>query len=308
MMQKRLVSLMLAAIMTLFVLTSCGNSGKNDTPNTDTAQPSQASSTADTASSDEPSGYAPISEITIIFNGDSISASEENLGVQIGGSTVTLRAAGKYILTGTLNDGAVIVEAAKTDKVELVLDGVNITNSTSAPVYIKSCDKVTLTLADGSENHLTDAVNYRLPYGEDKPNACLYSSEDIDIEGTGSLTVIGNYNNGIGSKNDIDIEGGIIEVRAVNNAIKGNDSVSILGGTVTVTGADDGIKSDTETDPSKGFVRIEGGEISIKADDDAIQAYTSVSITGGKVTANAGGKAVNCDGNVTLAEGILTEN
>lgn len=307
-MQKRLISLMLAALLTLFALASCGDGGKTDTNDTDGTQNESETDTFADTSVGEPDLYASVSDLKITFNGNSISVNEDDLGVQIDGNTVTLRASGKYTFSGTLDDGSIIVEAAKTDKVELVFDGVNITNSKSAPLYIKSCDKVTIILADGSENILTDAAKYELPYGEDKPNACLYSSEDIDFEGAGTLIVNGNYNNGIGSKNDIDIECGIIEVRAVNNAIKGNDSVSILGGTVRIIGADDGIKSDTETDPSKGFVRIEGGEVEITADDDAIQAYTSVSITGGKVITNAGGNAVNCDGSVTLAEGILTEN
>ncbi len=306
-MKKRIIAIFLCLVMTAFVFSSCGD-GKNDPADAKT----ETNGTSDTAKppveTENSNIAAPAGEIRITFDGGSISADNPHEAVEINGSTVKVKAAGRYVFSGTLDDGAIIVEAAKTDKVELVLEGVNITNSKSAPLYIMSCDKAKIILSDGSENFLTDAVNYVFENGEDKPNACLYSSEDIDFEGEGSLTVIGNYNNGIGSKNDIDIESGIIKVRAVNNGIKGNDSVSIFGGVVTIEGADDGIKSDNEIDPEKGFVRIDGGEVFVAADDDAIQAYSSVEVNGGSLITNAGGKAINCDGSVTLAEGVLTEN
>ncbi len=303
-MTKKIICLILAALMSLLVLASCG--GNEGTPESE--ESTDMVNQQNNAGGSESVTYPPVSGLTITLEGDKITSSEDNPGIEIRGTTATLKAGGDYTLTGKLNDGKIIVDAPKTEIVELILKNAEITCLNNAPIYVKGCDKVKIILADGTVNTLTDGVKYELPLGEDKPNACLYSSEDIDFEGTGTLIVNGNYNNGIGSKNDIDIESGIIEVSAPNNAIKGNDSVTILGGTVRITGADDAIKSDTEDDPSKGFVSIEGGEVAITADDDAIQAYTSISITGGSVTTNVGGKSVNCDGNITLAEGILTEN
>lgn len=302
MMKKRVFSFLLfmAVLTAALTLTSCKDNRKafeNDTKNT----------TASHTDKENAPDIGVNSDLEITFEGDSINAGGSS-AVLIDGSTVRIKAGGRYILAGTLHDGSVIVDAPKNEKVELVLNGVSIKCSKSAPLYIMSCDKVKIISAEGSINEFSDSVNYKLPDGEDKPNACIYSSEDIDFEGSGTIIVNGNYNNGIGSKNDIDIESGIIEVSAVNNAIKGNDSVSIMGGVVRITGSDDGIKSDNETDANKGFVRIENGAIEITADDDAIQAHSSVSITGGTITTNVGGKSVKCDGNITLAEGILTEN
>ena len=302
-MKNRILAILLCLVMTAFAFSSCGNTENNSEETKGTAAVSEAP-----AESEKPEIAAPEGDINITFEGDSVSADKEHEALEIIGSTVKIKAAGRYIFSGTLNDGAIVVEAPKTDKVDIVLAGVNITNSQSAPVYIMSCDKAKIVLEDGSENFLTDAKNYKFENGEDKPNACIYSSEDIDFEGNGSLTVVGNYNNGIGSKNDIDIESGIITVRAANNGIKGNDSVSISGGKIIIEGADDGIKSDNETEAEKGFVRIDGGEIFITADDDAIQAFSAVTVNGGSLTTNAGGKAINCDGSITLAEGVLTEN
>ncbi len=247
-------------------------------------------------------------DVIITFEGDSISSSHASPFIKADGSSLTLTKGGEYTLTGDLNDGEVIVEAPKNEEVKLILGGVNITNKDGAAIYVKSCDKVIISLEEHSVNTLCDGETYNLTGGETKPNACLYSSEDIDIEGNnGRLHITGNYNNGIGSKNDIDIEGGQITISAVNNALKGNDSVSIIDGSVKITAADDGIKADSEDDPEKGFVSISGGYVEIICSDDAISAYNKVSIMGGTVMTRAGGKTVNCDGSIALAEGVLTE-
>ena len=44
--------------------------------------------------------------------------------------------------SGSLSDGMVIVDAEDTDKIQLVLDDVSISNSQSAALYIRSADKV----------------------------------------------------------------------------------------------------------------------------------------------------------------------
>ncbi len=301
--------LKLAAIISLLVFSllfcACGAKEPqkgNDSADSDVNNAGDAQS-ADTGVKDTDNAEAAV----ITFSGNSISASAESSRVIINGSSLTVVSGGSYILTGKLDDGEVIVDAPKTEKVTLILDGVDITSSDGAAIYVKSCDKVVISTKENTQSTLTDGKKYILPAGETKPNACLYSSEDIDFEGNGKLTVIGNYNNGIGSKNDIDIESGAIEVSAPNNAIKGNDSVTISGGSVKITAADDGIKADTEDKAEKGFVSISGGEIEIICDDDAVSAYSYVSITGGRIITKVGDKAVNCDGNITLAEGVLTE-
>ena len=297
-MTKKLFCVLLAALLSLCAFVSCETSEGD----------SQGSNGENTSGIGEQAQLPLISELDITFSGNKISASQSSSAIEINENVLTIKSGGKYTLTGELDGGRIIVNAPKTEKVELILFGINISCSDNAPIYVKSCDKVKIILEKGTINTLTDGVKYDLPSGEDKPNACLYSSEDIDIEGEGTLIVNANYNNGIASKNDIDIESGRIEISAKNNAIKGRDSVSILGGEVIITASDDGIKSDNDEDTSKGYVSIEGGKIEINATDDAIQACSSVSLTGGTVITAAEGKAINCDGNITLSEGVLTEN
>ena len=242
--------------------------------------------------------------VTITLNGSGYASSKSGV-VSAAGNVLTITKPGVYRLKGTLDNAQIRVLVAKTEVVELILAGVSITNQISAPLYIESADKVTVELAEGTENTLTDAKVYAFPEGEDKPNACLYSSEDLTIKGTGTLTVNASYNNGIGTKNDLKIEGGTITVTAINNAIKGNQSVKIEGGSLTLSG-EDAIKSDSLVE-GEGTIRImTGATVSITAGDDGIQATSNVTIEeGASVTVKAADQDVNCDGTTTIADGAL---
>lgn len=228
-------------------------------------------------------------------------------GVAIEGDRITITAGGTYILAGTLSNGQIIVSVEKTEKVQLVLENVNVTCNTSAALYVTSADKVALTLAGGSVNFFADAASYSEQDEKGNPNACIFSKDDLTINGYGALKVTGNYNNGISTKNDLKIVSGTIEVSAKNNAIRGKESVLINGGNITVNSEDDGIKVSETEKPGKGFISIEGGEITITAADDALQAVSGITVSGGKVTTYAGGKSVNCDVNVVIASGCLIE-
>lgn len=314
---KKALRILLVLVFTLciaFTAVSCSEkdssklpSDSGKTENTENNENNENQNTGNTEVK-ETENNTPSVNLALTFDGTSISCSEESDAVIIDGTTVTLKNPGTYTLKGTLTDGAVIVDTDKTNEVELVFDGVSITNKKGSPLYIKSCDKTTIVLSAGKENVLTDAVKYELAAGEKKPNACIYSSDDLTIEGEGKLTVAGKYNNGIASKNDIRIKGGELIISAVNNAIKGNDSVSVTGGKVTVTACDDGLKSDNDTEEGRGFVYIENAELNITANDDAIQAAQAVTVAGGSINVKCGGKNVNCAGDVNIVEGALTEN
>lgn len=216
----------------------------------------------------------------------------------------TITSPGTYRLFSQCSVG-VRVEVKKTEKVHLILDGADIVNENGAALYIASSDKVRITLADGSENYLADGYNYAVESGSE-PNACLFSKDDLIIEGGGTLFVYGRCNNGIGTKDDLEILSGTITVSAPKNALKGNDSVTISGGKIDITGAKDGIKSDTPArKPGKGYVNIFGGEINITCADDGIQA-DSVILKNCQVSIEAGDKQVNCDGNVSIEDGCLS--
>ncbi len=228
-------------------------------------------------------------------------------GAVVNGNKITVNAAGSYLISGTLTDGQILVNVEKTEKVRLILNGVTVTNSTSACIYVMSADKVGITLAKGTENVFTDAKTYTDVDEKGNPNACIYSKDDLTINGYGSLTVNANFNNGIGCKNDLCFVTGTINVKAANNAVKAKDSFRMHDGTLTVQSDDDAVKVDGEDDISKGFIFIEGGTITLTAEDDGLTAVYNVTVTGGKITTYVGGKAVNCAGTVSIASGSLVE-
>ncbi len=242
---------------------------------------------------DEVSILQSTNENTIYLKGDSVETSVQ--GTSIDNTILTISSPGSYIITGTLNDGQILVDCQETGTVELVFYNATISNSTNSPVFIKNCKKTLLVLAEDSVNSLSDASEYTYMDAEnEEPSACLFSKDDLVICGGGSLTVNGNFNNGIASKDTLKITGGTIEVTAENNGIKGKDCLMIAGGSFTVTSKGDGLKSDN-SDTSLGYVSISDGIFTIISEEDAIQAESMLKVTGGTfdiTTGNGAGTVV----------------
>ena len=229
---------------------------------------------------------------TTIEFGSSITVN--GTGVTVDENIVTITQGGTYSLSGTLDDGQVIVNAGDLDQVEILLNGVHLTSSTSAPIYVMNADKTTLTLVEGTESVITDAESYVYEDATvDEPNAAIFSKDDLKINGTGSLIVNANYNNGIASKDDLDIKNGDITINAVNNGLKGKDSIEIDNGTFVINSGGDAIKSDNTTDTTKGWITINNGTFNLTATGDGIQAETDLLINGGTFTIETGGGSEN---------------
>ena len=246
----------------------------------------------------------------IAFSGTSYTATDSS-AIRVDGSALTITKPGTYDISGTLDNGQIIVEVTKADRVTLILNNFTGHNESSAVIWVKSADKVYLEVKTGTTNTLTDGATYVFENPADtKPNACIYASDDLSIKGHGTLIVTGNYNNGIGCKNDLSINNCKLTVSAVNNAIKGNGSVTIKGeAEVLVEGAEDAIKSDS-LDVGKGFLLItEKAKVTVHCEDDGLQATQDITVTtGATVTTYAKGDAVNCDGTATIDQGCLVEN
>ena len=256
--------------------------------------------TADTITPKDPNNIA------MNFNGRACYTSDLS-SIAVDETAFLITKAGTYEIWGHATQ-QIRVTLDKTEDITLIFYGFTGTSSTSAPLYIESCNKVNIVLAEGTVNTFTDAETYVYPNPQtDKPNACIYSSDDMDIEGEGTLIVNGHYNNGIGCKNDLKIESGTITVTAPNNALKGNDSVTVEGGSITLSGSEDGIKCSNVERLDKGFILIQSGAvIDITCSDDALQATVSVTVeSGAQVKVNAGGDTVNCDGTVNVAQGSV---
>lgn len=225
--------------------------------------------------------------IYITLEGNEISY-DESAAVMISGSTVTIRSGGVYVIKGNLDDGQIVVDAPDTGRVQLILNGVDINNSNSSAIFIKEAEDTVITVAEGTENHVSDGKTYTEDDGSGEPNAAIFSKDDLTINGTGVLEVDGNYDNGIGSKDDLRIMGGTIKVTAVDDAILGRDLVAIKNGTFDINAGGDGIKS-TNTNEEKGIIAIENGTFSITSGTDGIQAESSLYIAEGTFHLTSGG-------------------
>ena len=219
------------------------------------------------------------------------TAQSNGSGVSINNATVTISKGGCYLISGELEDGQIIVDAGDSDKVQLVLDNASIHCSTGSAILVRNADNVKVTLAADSENELSDGTEYQTD--NDNPDAALFSKDDLVINGSGSLTVQGNYKHGIAGNDDLVITGGRLTVNSLSHALRGKDSVAILDGTFVLTSQKDGIQASNTEDSTKGWVQIDGGNFTIQSSGDGIQAETNLSIYDGSFTITSGGGAVN---------------
>ncbi|MDQ0231842.1 carbohydrate-binding domain-containing protein [Metabacillus malikii] len=225
---------------------------------------------------------------TIQLNGSSASA-EGNGGVVIEGNIINIRTSGVYVISGKLDDGQIIVNAEDKGTVRLILNGAEIHSSTSSPLYIEQAGKTVISLEDGTTNELHDAKSYvNVDSESNEPDAALFSKDDLTINGTGTLIVNGNYNNGITSKDALYITGGSIQVDAVDDGIIGRDLVAVKDGEFSITAGGDGIKSTNDKDEEKAPIAIEAGTFDIEAGNDGIQSETSLFIADGTFTISTG--------------------
>lgn len=249
----------------------------------------------------------------ITLNGNTISYTGS--GATIKGSTITIKSPGSYVISGKLNDGQIIVELAKDEQAELVLCGVDISCSSSAPIYVKSADKVTVNLYPSTINTLTDTGEYTYATSEEnEPNATLFSKDDLTVKGSGTLTVNASFNNGITSKNDLKIKNGNITVNAENDGLRGKDSVEISGGKIKIISNGDGIKTTSEEE-DKGYIVIDGGEVNITSKQDGIQAQNYCTVNSGSITIKTNGsssqdssKGIKAEKTLTVCDGSISVN
>lgn len=216
--------------------------------------------------------------VTLSDGGTSVSGA----GVTVSGSTVTITEEGTYVLSGALSEGQVIVDIDKNDKVQLVLKNVNITSASSAPLYVKSADKVFVTLAPGSENTLINAGAF-VAIDENKIDGCVYSKEDITFNGNGTLHIACAAGHGIVSKDSLVFTGGTYNISAAKHGLQGKDDIRILDGTLNVVSGEDGLHCENDDDNELGFIYIEGGTLNISSEDDGIHAGNYLTVENGYI-------------------------
>ena len=235
--------------------------------------------------------YDESEAVKITLSGKTAACNSSN--VQIEDGVVTIKAAGVYVLSGTLTDGTIVVDAGDDDKVQLVLDGVSIMAADYAAIYAKNADKVFVTLAEGAGNSLTVSGDY-VQTDDNNVDAVIFAKCDLTLNGTGSLTVKDNTGHGIVSKDDLVVTGGTYTIYSQDHCLNGKDSVRIADGTFNLSCDEDGIHAGND-DQQDGYVYIEGGDINISVGDDAIHAEGLLIITGGDIDVSKSCEGVEGD-------------
>ena len=283
--------------------------------------------------------YDAAAAVTISLNGNSASCASD--AVSIDGGTITILDEGVYLLSGTLIDGQVIVNADDADKVQIVLNHADITSASSAAIYCLNADKVFLTLAEGTENALANGGSFTA-IDDNNIDAVVFSKTDLTLNGTGSLTVTSPAGHGVVSKDELTVTGGIYTVTAAGHGFTGKDSVAVAGGSFDITAGKDGIHADAAVviragdfsipDCYEGIegqsVTIEDGTVNINACDDGINAAGGadgsgaargfgkqdsfsadescfITINGGTITIVSDGDSIDSNGSLTVNGGTL---
>ena len=330
------------------ILCGCNNTksidetnGSSDTNIQDTNNETSGDVTSDYASMklntkvtsdkyDDGSAFSDFDVCTISLSDNEIKISGD--GASSLSSVVTVSKEGVYRISGSLTEGCIVVDAADS-YVNLIFDNVNLHSSKGSPVYVEDAKKVLITLADGSDNSLTDktANSSAEDNSENESStAAIYSKDNLTIGGSGTLNITGNCN-GVISQNQLKVMSGIINIDVANNALRGKEYVTVYDGTFKIKAGNNAIKSYTDNTETAGFIKILGGTYDINAADNGIygeylteiaggmlnittdnkkgiKSCYSLLISGGTININSKDDAIHSDGDINIAGGNLTIN
>ena len=198
------------------------------------------------------------------------------------GQTINITEEGTYIISGTASNCTIKVEAEKESKVQLVLDGVNITNDSTPAIYVVSADKCFITTTASSENTLTVTGDFTAD-GDTNTDAVIFSKDDIVFNGLGTLT-ISSTENGISGKDGIKFTGGTYSITSTKHCIEANDFIAVCGGTFELkSSSKSGLHCENDDDDTVGWIYISDGTFNITSVSDGICGTTYIQIDGGTI-------------------------
>lgn len=302
---RKLTAALIAGTITCFSVAGCSmpwDSAKSDTK-TETVTSAQSGSSSEAVNTSSVTYSESDSDISIELDEDDIntswnesectkieltqtSANINGSGAAVENNKVTITEAGTYVLSGTLTDGCIDVNVSGKGTVRLILNGVNITSSTTAPFIVEDAKKVVVTLADGTTNTFTDST--RVAADDEDYSAAVYSKADLTFNGNGTLNINAGYRNGIKSTDDLKIVSGTYNITSNEDGIVGKDLLAVKTGTFNITSGQDGMKSTYDKDDTKGNIIIDDGTFNITASTDGIQSEHILRINGGEFNIKTG--------------------
>jgi len=294
-MKKRTITTIIAALTMATALTACDGIAAETISNMiEVAKESTGTGTSDTSNKTTTVYTSATSsdtetDLTDLFSKRDLNQTPDLTDADIievaDGKSYTISSEGIYIIRGTATNCTIRVEADKEAKVQLVLDGVSITNDNFPAICVVSADKCFVTTTD-SENTLTVNGKYT---SEESTNtdAVIFSKDDLVLNGTGILNINSYYGNGISGKDDIKVTGGTYNIKSAEDGIEANDSIAIYDGIFNITTNKDGLHSENDEDDTVGWIYIKDGSFNINVKSDGIQATTFLVVDGGDLVINA---------------------
>lgn len=302
---RKLTAALIAGTITCFSVAGCSmpwDSAKADTK-TETVTSAQSGSSSEAVNTSSVTYSESDSDISIELDENDIntswnesectkieltqtSANINGSGAAVENNKVTITEAGTYVLSGTLTDGCIDVNVSGKGTVRLILNGVNITSSTTAPFIVEDAKKVVVTLADGTTNTFTDST--RVAADDEDYSAAVYSKADLTFNGNGTLNINAGYRNGIKSTDDLKIVSGTYNIKSNEDGIVGKDLLAVKAGIFNITSGQDGMKSTYDKDDTKGNIIIDDGTFNITASTDGIQSEHILRINGGEFNIKTG--------------------
>ncbi len=297
---KKILSILLILTLMLSLLVGCEKDADSNTPTeiqngtTSTATPVEVDFSKNDADMfterDNKTDYDESKAVTIKLNGGAATSSSNS--VKISGSKITITEEATYIVSGELTDGMLVVDAPDTAKLQIVLNGANITSKTSAALYILEADKVFITLADGTTNTLANGGSFTA-IDDNNIDGALFSKQDLTLNGTGSLTVTSPAAHGIVCKDDLVITSGTYTVNSASHGLDANDSIRITNATLNIEAGKDAIHAENTDNTSLGYIYIASGTIKAEAEGDGIAAGAYMQIADGTIDLLVGGGSEN---------------
>ena len=353
--KRNLVVKTAAVIMSLTLLTACGNTENNgskdntpavtneagqptaevtdtpsvtgsDTQTTDTPAPTDTVTSTPSGTDDDTPEildpeegsriYGEYKKIEIDYKTKDLTASYDptdvtylefsNDGIKVSGKKevatsningrqkATIEKKGTYVISGECSNAQIVIESDKEKDVRLVLAGAKLTCPDSAVIYEKQCDKLIITLDEGTENEITATSEFVYDDPEKKnPDACVFAKDDLVINGKGKLKISSNVCEGIHSTDSLKIISGTYDIQTVQRAVRAKKYIAIKDGNITIKSEEDSIRTTKEDDVAFGHIVIEGGNIKIETNSEGLQATGTVQITGGTIDIHDEGKKSN---------------
>ena len=315
-MSQRLIAAGLCATLTFGTLAGCSAASETVAKAAEATQTTTSTQTLTASSTSE-----TLLDVTEIFSDRDLDpsydeqaatrltlsdagSSAEGTGVTVDGSTLTITQEGTYIVSGTLSDGQLVVDADDA-KVQIVLDGASITSSSSAAIYVKSADKVFLTLADGSSNSVSTTGSF-VAIDDNNIDGAIFSKDDLTINGSGSLEVTCADGHGIVVKDDLALAGGNVSVTASGHALQAKGGIAVADGAYTLSAGKDGLHAEDADEYESAYIYVAGGSIDVTAGVDGLDAGNVVQVDGGSIAVSSGDDGIHAEYDLLINDGTVT--